>query len=340
MTPVKLLAALAAGMLGCGAADAPGATPDPAAKLYVCAQSDARVEVYAAGSLVPLATIAAGSGRMPHNVTITPDRRWVLATSAHVDGAEPDELLIIDPLTDRISARVELDEAAFIAHVVVAPEGDVAYVSGWGSNLVYRVDLATLTRLPDLTFPGLRRPHGLRLSADGSRLYSANTEGSVSVFDTASGAVIAEYPLGGAAIQVAVGDTAVFASVQSPPALARIDLASGEVASFALPDGAQAPAQILLTPDQQQVLVAEQGDADRSGKRLLVLDAATGVMVDGYEVGLGAHGLALSDDGHTVWVTGLYDGTVSELDLREGRTMAFVGTGHAPNGVALWTPSP
>ncbi len=182
-----------------------------------------------------------------------------------------------------------------------------------------------------MSYPALRRPHGLRACGDGRRLYNANTEGSVSELDVATGLVLREWALPGPAIQVAVGTDAIFATVSYPPVVARIPLHGGEASSYPVP-GAHELAQVTLTPDGAHRLVADQGTADRSGNRLFVLDARTGALERSIEVGLGAHGVAVAPDGRRAWISALFDHTVTLVDLESGHVIAVERAGHAPAG--------
>jgi DNA-binding beta-propeller fold protein YncE len=323
---------------GCGDGDPPSPGADD--RVYVCAQDQGRVDVLDAETLATIAVVPMGAARAPHNLIRTPGGQ-ILVTNAHATGELADELVAIDPVTNTITGRVALEGGAFVAHVVVAPDGQVAYVSAWGGNLIYRVDVATMTRLADIPMTALRRPHGLRLSADGRRLYSANTDaGSVSEIDTVSGQVVREFPLPGSAVQVAVGDGAVFATVRSPAAVARIDLASAEVTIWPLPNGAKEPAQIVITPDHARLLVAEQGNKDLEGNLLDVLDAATGAVIAQVEVGLGAHGIALAPSGRVAYVTAIFEGVVAAVDLDTMTVRRRGNVGRGPNGIEIWGPKP
>lgn len=305
-------------------------------KIYVCAQNVGRIDVLDGTTLASITSIPTGDQRAPHNVTVNPAGDRVLATNAHLDGSQPDELLVIDPAQDAIVARVNLEQGATVAHVVVSPDGKTAYVTGWGSNRVYRVDLGTMTRLPDLEMPALDYPHGTRLSADGRILYTANSGMSVSKLDVALGTGV-DVPLPGPGLQVAVGTSAVFASVTNPPAVARIDLATSMVTDFRLPAGTPRPGQLVLSPDERTVYVGEEGDSSAPGNHLLAVDAATGSVLASYEVGLGAHGVAISPDGKLAFVTGIFDASVAVVDLEAGMTEPTLGrTGRGPNGIAAW----
>jgi DNA-binding beta-propeller fold protein YncE len=311
----------------------PSARP---AKVYVCAQTAANVEVLDGESLDRIATIQVGAGRMPHNVQVAPGGAEALVTSADAEGVAPDEVLIIDTATDTIWARVALDAGALIAHVVVSPDGQTAYVTGWASNRIYRIDLPSRTRGEDIILAGTRNPHGLRLSADGARLYTANSAGSVSEIDAASGGTLREFALPGPAVQVAVAPAAVYTTVFDPPSVARIDLASGAVDVWPL-NGGKGPAQLALSPDGATVYVADQGLDATPGERLFALDATTGAERASWEVGRGAHGVALTADGAFAYVTSVFDSGVEVVDLAGG-TVRLGRTGRGPNGIGLLEP--
>ncbi len=325
--------AAAALLAACGA-------PSPAgrpSKVYVCAQTVGVIDVLDGETLARVAAIPAGEGRMPHNVVVAPGGAEVLVTSADTTGAAPDEVLVIDAATDGIVARIPLDTGALIAHVVVSPDGGTAYVTGWASDRIYRIDLAARARRDDMIMAGVRHPHGMRLSADGRRLYTANSEGSVSEIDAPSGGTLREFTLPGAAVQVAVADAAVYATVFDPPAVARIDLTTGGVEVWPLA-GAAGPAQIALAPDGATIYVADQGIDPAPGDRLFALDAANGEQRAAWEVGRGAHGVALTAAGDLAYVTSVFDAGVAVVDLRGGGAVQLGRTGRGPNGIALHEP--
>src|SRR5688572_15519967 len=140
MTRVHIIAA--ALLAACGAPSSPGRP----SKVYVCAQSVGVIEVLDGETLARTAAISLGEGRAPHNVVVAPGGAEVLVTAADPTGAVPDELLVIDTATDAIAARIPVDDGALIAHVVVSPDGGTAYVTGWASDRIYRIDLATRER--------------------------------------------------------------------------------------------------------------------------------------------------------------------------------------------------
>jgi DNA-binding beta-propeller fold protein YncE len=336
MRTLGVLGVLLAGGCGDGAVAAP--EPERPAKVYVCAERASTLEVLDGKTLESVRIIRTGEGRTPHNVTVSPrgDRVWV--TNAHTPALEPDEVLVLDPTTDAILARVELDLGAFVAHVLLSPDGSIAYVSGYGSNVIYRIDAASLTRLADVHLPLQAAPHGLRFSDDGAFLYTANGVGTVGEIDTVTGLHVRDFALPGAAIQVASRGDHVFATVFSPPGVARITRSTATVDWWPLPSAMRGPAQLELHADGKRLLVAEQGERTLAGTHLLVLDVETGAVMAANDVGEGPHGVALAEGGRFAYVTGSYDNSLTVVDLDKGLAVQTTGVGRGPFGVATWSP--
>lgn len=309
--------------------------------LFVCAQGAAAIDLRDGESLARRALIAGGAGASPHNITASSAAGLVLATSARSDGA-PDELWLIEPGAAALTARIALEPGAGAAHVVASPDGRRAWVTGWASSSVFVIDLAERRLLETVPLGAGRRPHGLRPSPDGERLFTANGAapggaGGVIELEAGSGRRVREVPLPGPAVQVAVSGEAVYATIASPASVARIDRSTGDVTAWPLPPPARDPAQLVLSPDGASLFVAEQGTQTDPGTRLLQLSAATGELQRAFEVGRGAHGVELSADGRTAWVTAAFDNTVAAVDLGRG-SVVLAGVGRFPNGVAAWAP--
>ncbi|MBI2217670.1 MAG: hypothetical protein HYU51_10265 [Candidatus Rokubacteria bacterium] len=69
-----------------------------------------------------------------------------------------------------------------------------------------------------------------------------------------------------------------------------------------------------------------------------MVDLATLTVSATVDVGLGAHGIALGDDGRLAYVTNAHAGSLSVIDLAERNVIANVPTGRGPNGVAVEPP--
>lgn len=326
-------------LLACGGSDPgkpqPSAAPRPD-KVYVCAQEAGTIDVLDGETLEPLTRIDTGMGRAPHNATVGPrgDQVWV----SNADGAQTveDEVLVIDPATDQITKRITLDAGAYVQHVLVSPDGGIAYVTGFGSNLLYRIDARTYERLADIPLPNGAAPHGMHFSPDGAFLYLANGAGSVGEVDLAAGRYAREFRTPGGVIQVATHGDYVYATVFDPPRVARVTRATGDLAVWTLED-AKGPAQLEVSKDGTRLYVAEQGSRTEPGLRLLVLDAATGAIVDRHSVGRGPHGVAVSEDGAWAFVTSTFDASIVSIDLVQGKAMQLLKTSRGPYGVVLWS---
>ncbi|MBI5514603.1 MAG: hypothetical protein HY909_12585 [Deltaproteobacteria bacterium] len=281
-----------------------------------------------------------------HNVQAAPDGRsvWVTAVGrgdAHGDaghGEEPlEEVVVLDPRTDTVTARVALGSGLHLAHVVLDAASRYAYVSANEASQVLRIDANIRQVVARYDLGAGRGPHGMRFCGD--RLYVANMGGrSLSVIDPAVGSV-REVPVGGVAVQTAcaAGGRYVFASLYDTREVVRLDVASGALVRVALPAGAQGPVQLYPGRDGM-IFVCDQGILmSRPASNLLFeLDAERAEVLATVEVGRGAHGVVLSDDGATAFVTNVADDTVSVVDTASRRAVATVAVGRAPNGIAHW----
>ena len=321
-------------------------SPSPAArlpaagqKLYVACQDVPSVEVLDARTLDHLATLHFPAPLYyPHNVQVAPDARsiWVTSIYGKPELGIPDQVMVIDPMTDQFRDQVDVDVGAYVAHVVLSPDSKRAYASGMMVDRIYQIDAATLTRLPDIELPHGATPHGIRLSADGSRLYVAEMNGNIAEIDTLTAQVV-HLPVVGPAVQVAVGTHAVYAAITNPPSVARFDLATRAMTTFPFPAGTFAFGQDYLTPDGSRVYVAEQGSTTGAGYHLFGIDGATGSVVASISVPPGAHGIVLTADGQFAFVTSMYANQVSTIDLPAGTIAAQREVGQMPMGVTLWT---
>lgn len=284
----------------------------------------------------------------PHNVQVAPDGRsvWVVAPAV-ADAADPhghggvepiEQAIVLDPESLEIVARVELGSGLHVAHVVLDSASRYAYVTANEANAVLRIDARSYEIVGRYELGAGRAPHGLR-ECDG-RLYVANMDGlSMSIIEPNSGR-IDEVPLGGIAVQTACvrGGRYVFASQYDTREVVRYEVGTGEVRRIPLPEGSEGPVQLYATPDGSTMYVCDQGILlDRpASNRLYEIDVASATVAATITVGLGAHGVVLSDDGLRAYVSNIADGSVSVIDTHARRTVATIAVGDRPNGIAHW----
>ncbi len=372
-TRFTLIVAPIAATLVAACSGPPTAPPTATVKLYVADEGSGTISVIDAQRNVHFATIdlseqrATGPARFnAHNVQVAPNGAsvWVTAvpmagaghteadagspamdsghgghggTDAMPGGAEmPEEIVIIDPRTDRVVARIELGTGLHVAHVVFDSTSQNAFVTANEGDRVLQIDTNSHAIVRRFELGTARGPHGLRQC--GGRLFVANMRGlSMSVVDLGTGNV-QEIPLGGVAVQTACTSDGryAFVSLYDTREVVRYDVQSGELRRLTLPDGSQGPIQLYPTPDNRRVFVCDQGNllGRPPSNRLYEVDADQLRVTSTMEVGRAAHGVIVNEDGTRAFVTNTLDNTVSVVDTRSHSVIATVAVGLAPNGIA------
>lgn len=329
-----------------------GTAPAAGARVFVADEESGTISVIDHATDVRIATIDLSDAHegttrrfSPHNVQAAPDGQsiWVVAPAVtddpHGHGEEPiEQAIVIDPETLEIRARVELGTGLHVAHVVLDPESRYAYVTANEASAVLRIDARSFTVVGRFELGEARAPHGLRFC--GGRLYVANMDGrSMSILNPESGS-IDEIPLGGVTVQTACvpGGRYVFASIFDTTEVVRYDLATGELTRIAMPGGSQGPVQLYPTPDGSRLYVCDQGIllGRPASNRLVEIDVESASVSATIEVGEGAHGVVVSEDGARAFVTNIADRSVSVVDTMERRVVATIEVGDKPNGIAHW----
>ena len=218
------------------------------------------------------------------------------------------------------------------AHVIQLPGGDVYATDESGDA----VTVLTPASTEATTIAVGRGPHGLRASPDARLVLVANRRsGTVSFLDTQRRAVVAEVPVGAEPVQVAFapGGTHAYVTLRGENAVVALDVRARRVAGrVAVGRG---PVQLYPAPDGSLLVVANQGPRGQPGRTVSLV--ATGPLreVARIEAGLGPHGVVVEPSGRRAYVTNVYSGSVSVLDLVARRELAEIRTGTAPNGITF-----
>jgi YVTN family beta-propeller protein len=314
--------------------------------VYVADEGSNSVSVIDTDSLKRVATIAVG--RAPHNVQIAPDGKLAWVTNegerhtaphgaiVHGEQGSPSdrgEIWAIDTSRNEVVAKIPV--GSHPAHVVLTPDGRFAYVTNGGDDTVSIVD--TAARAVVATVRVGEYPHGIRIGPDGKEAYVANLKGgTVSVIDTASMKEVAKIPVGKGPAQTGFTPDGRlgFVSLSQENSVALIDPATRKVVAR-IPVGT-VPIQLFATPDSRLLLVANQGTKQSPGKTVSVIDIAERRVANTVETGAGAHGVIVDRDGRHAFVTNIYAGTVSVLDLKSMKVVANIVVGNSPNGISTW----
>ena len=318
-------------------------------QVYVANEGADTVSVLDAASLKTLTNVHVG--KMPHNVQVSPDGKlvWVtnngepdhaadvsahkgLAQGDHDAMGQPGAIWAIDTVTNTVVAKVPV--GLHPAHVVVSPDGRLAYVTNGGDNTVTVIDTAARSHVATITVGQF--PHGLRFSPDGKEVYVANLKGgTVSVIDTASQKEVAQVPTGKGPAQTGFTPDGrlAFASLSGENAIAVIDPATRKVIRKVAVG--TVPIQLYATPDSRTLLVANQGTRKMPGKTVSMIDLETFKVVKTVVTGAGAHGVVVDREGRYAYVTNIYANSVSVLDVKDRKVTKTVPVGKAPNGISV-----
>lgn len=174
-------------------------------------------------------------------------------------------------------------------------------------------------------------PAGVALSVDGTRAYVANSAGkSVSVVNTATGAVLATVPVAGSASAVALSPTGsrAYVTLKSASKVAVIDTVTNKVvASVAV---GLSPTSVALSPNGSRVYVTNTG-----GGTVSVIDTATNTRIANVSVGLSPTGITMSRDGTRLYMALKGSDQVAVFNPVNNSVITRVKVGSSPRDVAV-----
>ena len=279
-----------------------------------------------------------GKMLMAHNVQVAPDGKSVWVTAVPMDSTGINQLVVIDPNTGTIIRRIQLGKDLHVAHVVLDNESKYAFVTAKESSQVIQVDATSYAVVRKFNLGTGHSPHGLRYS--NGKLYVANMDSkSMSVINI-SDSKITDISLEGVVVQTAVTQDGkfIFASLYDTKEVVRYDLNSGQIKRIALPADAQGPIQLYATPDSKLLYVADQGELMERpvSNKVFIIDILNAKVINTIKVGNKAHGVVVSQDGKTIYVTNTIDNTVSIIDAATQKVTGTIPVGKGPNGISYW----
>lgn len=341
-------------------------------KIYVAVEEAGEIAVISAKDRVVIKRIDLSFdiggmkiGFMPHNVQVAPDNKsvWVTANAMNMNknkasfqivpkaqadeghgeeiGMMPnDEVIVINPLTDKIIKRIELGTDSHLSHVALTSDSKYAIAAAQSKGIVYKINAKTYEVEKKINTQAGAEPHGLRISPDGKTAYIAMLGGkSMGVLDVEKMA-LTYIPLKGAAVQTGVTPDGQYAlaSVYDAKSLAVYEISSKKLSYVDLPKEAKGPVQIYPSPDSRYVYMADQGYYFNQPKSDLVykIDLREMKVAQTIKGGTAPHGMAVSQDGKFAYVTNLLSEDLSVIDTVEGKEIVKIKVGKMPNGVSLF----
>ena len=343
-------------------------------KVYVAAEDAGRIDVISPKSQSVIASIdlankdnVDGAMYMAHNVQVAPDGKsvWVTAnamanhtaslktrivnklfpTAYANEGHDEvstaaDQVVVIDPLTDKITRRIDVGSDLHLAHVVLTPDSKFALVSSQNKGEVYKIDTETFKVVATAKAKSNVQPHGLRISPDGKFAYVA-LMGDKSIGKLNLSTLTFEYiPLNGTPVQTGITADGKYAlaSVFTGKSLAIVDTANQSVRYASLPSDAKGPLQLYPSSDVRYAYVADQGNdfGQPAGNSLYKVDVQQAKTVQTIRVGTAPHGVVVSPDDKYTYVTNMESNDVSVVDNKAGKEVARISVGKKPNGISYW----
>ncbi|MEK7624010.1 MAG: YncE family protein, partial [Patescibacteria group bacterium] len=261
-------------------------------------------------------------------------------TNRKDDATPSDQVIVIDPLNDKITKRISLSPENHLAHVVISPDNKKAYLTAQEKGLVYIINTANFAVEKTINLGAQSGPHGLRITPDGAQVFIALLDGkAVAMLDTTTDEV-EEYPFESGAVQTAVtpDDRFAFVSLYTTKQIARLERASGKIEKIGLPKEAKGPVQLYPTPDSRFVYVADQGYYfnQPTGDKVYRISVENGTVDQTISAGSAPHGVVVDSAGKFVYITNLLSDDVSIIDVATGKEIARIPVGDMPNGISIW----
>ena len=260
----------------------------------------------------------------PHGLDVSPDGRRMYVSTGH--GTPFGDLWVFSAAGDSVLGRVTL--GSFPASLQVSPDGAWAYVVNFnlhGEHVPSSVSVVSTDPLVEVArIPTCTMPHGSRLSADGTRHYSACMMDDLLVeVDTRTLGVARHFRLTRGAERGMEGAPRPGGSPAEHGGHGTA--AQSQDAAACSPTWAQPP------PDGARVWVA----CNRGGE-IVEVDVAAWRVVRRIPAGDGVYNLAVTSDGALLVATNKRGQSVSIFDARTGRELARVPTlRRVVHGVAI-----
>lgn len=278
-----------------------------------------------------------------HNVQVSPNSKILGATlvpsmgghGEHDDSSMDMKMngyaLFYNIKSNKLIQKVEVGEHP--AHIVFTENNKYALVTNNESNNVSVIDLTSYKVIS--TIQTGQGPHGFRISQDSKFAYIANMgEDTVSVIDLDNFKDAKKITVGEAPVTTGVtsDNKTLVATLNGENSLAIVDLSSDKVEKVKVGAG---PAQVYIQSDDKYAFVANQGTTGNPSDTVTKLDLITKQVAATIKVGKGAHGVVTSKDNKFVYVTNMYDNTVSVIDNEKNEVVNTINVGEVPNGITI-----
>ncbi|WP_282155995.1 YncE family protein [Cytobacillus gottheilii] len=276
-----------------------------------------------------------------HNVQVSPDGKTIGATvvpsmGGHSGGHSEEmtmtgKAIFYDIESDELIKEVEVGNHP--AHIVFTENGKFAVVTNNEDNNISVIDTESYTVVK--TIDTGKGPHGFRISPDSQIAYIANMgEDTVSVVNLDTMTEEKRIKVGTAPVTTGItsdGKTLV-ATLNGENALALVDLETEKVGKVEVGVG---PAQVYIEANDQFAYIANQGTEETPSNSATVVDLSEKKVTATIETGKGSHGVVVSPDSKRVYVTNMFEDTVSVIDTDKNKVIETIEVKGVPNGISI-----
>jgi YVTN family beta-propeller protein len=252
-----------------------------------------------------------------------------------------DSVVLIDPAINKVVGEIKDIEANH--GVAAAPDGSRLYVSNEAESTLDVVDAKSLRIAGHVPLSG--HPNNVSISKDGKRVYVAIAQapGAVDVIDTASMRRTKSIPISGAVHNTFVtpdGRFVVAGSIagrsltvidQSTEATAwsmTFDAGVRPMAFERRPDGSTARIFVQLS-DVHGFAIVDFASHRETGR--VILPDIPGATKSFNVQGSPSHGIGITPDGKTLWVSSKWYHFVAAYSLPDLKPLGIVPVGHHPD---------
>ncbi len=257
-------------------------------------------------------------------------------TRAYVSQMETASVFEVDTASYRVLRRMATG-GNWTKVLALSPEETTLYAANWVSNDVSVLSLATGTLLKRI--PTVKTPRGLSFDPTGTRMFVAGFEGGeIQRINLVTGEKAILLHTGGAMRHMAVDEQlgVLYADDMGTNGVYVVDLSTEKVRQIATVDSH--PNTIDLSPDRRFLYVSNRGENSVKGYNVpgpewgsvLVVDVATGKILDAIIGGNQTTGLDVSPDGKLLAFTDFLDNRLAVYDIPSAGVLDAGNGGLAP----------
>lgn len=297
--------------------------------LLIANQGDRTVHLVETGSGRTLAILP--SAPAPHEIAVTADGRWAVATNYGDRGETGHALTVIDVSTQAVARSIDLSPHTRPHGIAFLPGDSLLAVTSETSRAVLLVDFRA-GRIARVLPTDAQGTHILTVSRGGEKIYTANmASGTATELDWASGRATRTFTAGPASEGAALTPDGrrLWVASMGQDSTYIFDTATGaRVGAVASPGH---PYRVAITPDGRSALIPapEQGllrviDTATLRERTVALPGSPG-------------GAVVSSDGRTAYVPLIDAASVAVVDLATLVVTRRLPAGQSPDGMAIST---